>query len=233
MVYHKNFFIYDEKNYTKLDIYGEKMKALNLKQNTTYSKNNNLSNYIFVIESLNEKEQTLEDVADNLSEKIKLELDYYNKHNYILAVFAIKNRKVQFYAGTTSIQKITKSEHDKILSNIKNYMTSGEYYKAWTKVIDDYDYYYNNTESIDLSQLSKFLVFLPFAAIIIIICICANKKGCCLYSSSGNNNYRRYTRNNDSRASINIDTNVSYGSFGGDRGGSIGSIGSGGGGGSW
>ena len=92
MVYHKNFFIYDEKNYTKLDIYGEKMKTLYEKQNTTYNKNNYLSNYIFVIESLDESEQILEDVADKLSENIKLELDYYNRHNYILAVFVEHNQ---------------------------------------------------------------------------------------------------------------------------------------------
>jgi len=107
MVYNKNYFIYDENNYTKLDINGEKMNALNQKQYEIYNKNSYLSNYIFIIESLNESEQSLEDVADKLSENIKLELDYYNKHNYILAVFVIKSRKVKFYAGTTAIRKIT------------------------------------------------------------------------------------------------------------------------------
>jgi len=144
MVYNKNYFIFDEKNYTKLDIHGEKMNDLNRLQNETYNKNSYLSNYIFIIESLDESEQSLEDVADKLSENIKLELDYYNKHNYILAVFVIKSRKVKFYAGTTAIKQITTLEHNKILSDIKYYMTTGEYYIPWKKVIEDYDYYYNN-----------------------------------------------------------------------------------------
>ncbi len=37
MVYNENYFIYDEKNYTKLDIHGEKMNALNRLQKETYS----------------------------------------------------------------------------------------------------------------------------------------------------------------------------------------------------
>lgn len=49
MVYNKSYFIYDEKNYTKLDIHGEKMTALNRLQNETYIKNNYLSNYIFIL----------------------------------------------------------------------------------------------------------------------------------------------------------------------------------------
>ena len=44
MLYNKNYFIYDEKNYTKLDIHGEKMLALNQKQYETYIENDNLSN---------------------------------------------------------------------------------------------------------------------------------------------------------------------------------------------
>jgi len=67
-----------------------------------------------------------------------------NNDNYILAVFVIKSHKVQFYAGKTAIKKLTKSKHNKILSDIKSYMQSGEYYKAWKEVIKDYDYYYKH-----------------------------------------------------------------------------------------
>ena len=222
MVYHKNYFIYDERNFTKLDIHGEKMKALNQKQYETYNRNSYLSNYIFIIESIDESEQSLENVANKLSENIKLELDYPNKHNYILAVFAIQNQKVQFYAGTTAIKKITKSDHDKILSGIKNYLRNGEYYKAWTKVIEDYDYYYNNKyyyngntnsntnyknkTSKEVNPITIIIVILGIAALVIIIVIC-NKKGLC--NSSSSSGYNHYTKSYD-RYGYNGNT-VSYG----------------------
>jgi len=254
MVYNENYFIYDEKNYTKLDIHGEKMNALNRLQNETYIRNNYLSNYIFIIESLNESEQSLEDVADKLSENIKLELDYYNKHNYILAVFVIKSRKVKFYAGTTAIKKITTLEHNKILSDIKYYMTNGEYYKAWTRVIEDYDYYYNNyngntntntnnntnnnknNKSKEESPYTKLFLFLVLVVFFGLIIFCNRKEICNSSSSSGYRYRKRYNRSND-----NNDNNdrVSYGRDSDNRDsydrGSIGgySVASGGGGGSW
>lgn len=234
MVYNKNYFIFDEKNYTKLDIHGEKMNDLNRLQNETYNKNSYLSNYIFIIESLDESEQSLEDVADKLSENIKLELDYYNKHNYILAVFVIKSRKVKFYAGTTAINKITTLEHNIILSDIKYYMTTGEYYRAWTKVIEDYDYYYNNYNGNTKNNKNKtskeqnpldMLFGIIFFFFLFGIAIFCNKKRS---SSSGNSYRKNYNRNNDNDndSGVSYDRG-SYGSFGGF------SVASGGGGGSW
>ena len=223
MIYNKNYFIYDDKNYTKLDIYGKKMNDLYHKQYNTYINNNYLSNYIFVIESLDESEQTLESVADQLSEYIKQDLDYYYKHNYILAVFVIKSHKVKFYAGTTAITKLTKSKHNQILSDIKSYMRSEEYYKAWKKVIEDYDYYYKHelrstgsTGSLQFSggSLLWLWIVLGVIALVLIVVICSKLDL------------------KDVRFSIN-----SYGRVSNDRnsygGGGRDSVASGGGGGSW
>ena len=218
IVYNKNYFIYDERNYTKLDIYGEKMKALNKKQYETFNRNSYLSNYIFIIESLDETRQSLINVAEKLSENIKLEIDYYDKHNYIIAVFVIQSRKVKFYAGTTAIKKITKNKMDKILKDIKYYMRNEEYYDAWTKVIEDYDYYYNDNTNYNKSEKSSSLIWLWIAlgvvAFFIIVTIISIKFGCCSSSSSGYHNYTKsyyrdsdndnrycYYRDNDNRVS--------------------------------
>jgi len=231
MVYNKNYFIYDDKNYTKLDIHGKKMNDLYQKQYNTYINNNYLSNYIFVIESLDETEQTLESFADQLSEYIKLDLDYYYKHNYILAVFVIKSHKVKFYAGTTAITKLTKNKHDKILSDIKSYMRSEEYYKAWKKVIEDYDYYYRSdlgsSGSLDFSggSLLWLWIVLGVIALVLIIIICSK-----LDINNGRFSYNSYGGDNDRNSY------KSYGRVSNDRnsyGGGRNSVASGGGGGSW
>lgn len=198
------------------------MNTLYQKQNKTYYNNNYLSNYIFVIESLDETEQTLESVANQLSEYIKTTLDY-NIHNYILAVFVIKSHKVQFYAGTTAITKLTKSKHNQILSDIKSYMRSEEYYKAWKKVIEDYDYYYRNnlgsSGSSDFSgdSLLWLWIVLGVVAFVLIVIICSKldlKDVRLSYNSFGGTNNDR----------VSIDRN----SYGGRN-----SVASGGGGGSW
>ena len=233
MIYNKNYFIYDEKNYTQLDIYGEKMITLRNKQYNTYQKNG-LSNYIFIIESLDEEEQSLEYLANELSESIKLELDYYNKHNYILAIFVMSSHKIKFYAGTSAIKKITLKEQTNIINNITPYMKSGDYYKTWTKVIDDYNYYYNydsdsrpdsdsdkdsdknnngNNESND--PLSVFVTILVFAVFITGCVICHKKGWCNFLSSSDNNTYTRSTdidtdNNNNNYNNYNNNNNDNY-----------------------
>ncbi len=170
-------------------------------------------------------------------------------HNYILAVFVIKSRKVKFYAGTTAIKQITTLEHNKILTEIKYYMTTGEYYKAWTRMIEDYDYYYNNyngnintNTKNNKNKISKetnpydVLLCVLIIAAIIIICIFCNIKGWCDFSSSNgyNNNKKSYNRHSGNYKKVSYgreaDNRVRH-----DRGryGGRGSVASGGGGGSW
>ena len=158
MLYNKNYFIYDEKNYTQLDIHGEKMLELNKKQYEAYI-NNNLSNYIFIVECVDEDK--IKDIADELSLKIKREINY--DHNYILALFSMKNHKVQFYAGQKAHKIITSENHKQILNDIRIYMRNKQYYNAWNKIIDDYNYY-NKTYFFFQEPYSTIL------AILIIIC---------------------------------------------------------------
>ena len=61
----KNYFIFDEENYTNLDINGSEMQILYEKQKDFYL-NYSTSNYIFVIKNLNEKIESIEDATYNL-----------------------------------------------------------------------------------------------------------------------------------------------------------------------
>lgn len=189
MLYNKNYFIYDEKNYTKLDIHGEKMLALNQKQYETYIKNDNLSNYIFIVEHVDEYK--LQDIADELSLKIKRDIDY--DHNYILTLFSISNHKVQFYSGKTAHNIITSDNHEQILNHIKRYLRIKDYYKAWSSLIEDYNYYYHYKSFFDrYSNLIAIIIIFVF----FIIKFLVGNNGislCC--SCSGGNRYSYRDRN--------------------------------------
>ena len=55
IVYDKTHFIFDEKNITGLDIHSPKMEALYQKQKQIYEEDDNLANFIFIIENIDEQ----------------------------------------------------------------------------------------------------------------------------------------------------------------------------------
>lgn len=193
MLYNKNYFIYDEKNYTKLDIHGEKMTALNKKQYETFIKNDNLSNYIFIVENVDENK--LKDTADELSLKIKREIDY--DHNYILALFSISNHRVQFYSGEAAHKIIETENQEQILSHIKKYMRNEDYYNAWSTIIEDYNHYYYYKSFFIENEFYIYIIFL----LIVIIKIWLDHKGFSLCCSCGGFSNRNSYGNRNSVAS--------------------------------
>ena len=101
----KNYFIFDEDNYTQLDINGTKMQILYEKQKEFYL-NYSTSNYIFVMKNLNEKTESLKDATYNLCRYL---YNYYNidMQNSVVALFSIETRRVRIRTGENTKKEIT------------------------------------------------------------------------------------------------------------------------------
>ena len=158
----KNFFLFDEKNYTQLDINSKKMKYLYDLQYRLYKKYN-LSNYILVVDSLNEKIESIEDCAinigDYLIEKYKVNLD-----SAILALFSIKTRRVTIRTGKDAEYKLSNYELSKIIKHLGKKMRAKLYYKAWIELLNEIDFYYK-----DVNLLLLFVICIFYFIILFVI----------------------------------------------------------------
>ena len=105
------YFIFDESNYTALDINSEKMNYLYLNQFelSLYG----VLNYIFIVDELNQSIESLESVTNNLAEIINKQ--YFISKDYALILFISNNtQKYRIHAGG----KITEYYSDYILGKI-------------------------------------------------------------------------------------------------------------------
>ena len=93
----KTHFIFDESNYTALDINGNKMNILYEKQENI-SKKYNISNYIFIIDNLDENEESIEAATFNLF-KYFYNIFKINMEKSIVALFSIKSRRLRIRTG--------------------------------------------------------------------------------------------------------------------------------------
>ena len=137
----KKYFIFDESNYTALDINGTKMKAL-------YEKQKNLSdlyivpNYIFAVDNQNEDLETREQATSNLAALLKNEFKI-ETNNAMIGFFSMKTNKSRIRVG--SYIRIIFSDNilNSILKDLQSNLRSGDYYGAWEKLIDKVSYYSN------------------------------------------------------------------------------------------
>ena len=68
----KNYFIFDESNYTALDINGTKMEALYKKQKDLYE-TYNIPNYIYAVDNQDENIESITNATSNLAAHLKNE----------------------------------------------------------------------------------------------------------------------------------------------------------------
>ena len=139
----KTHFIFDESNYTSLDINSRKMNILYQKQENI-SEKYGVSNYIFIVDHLDEKEESIEEAAINLCKYLK---NYYNINmdKSIVALFSIETRKVRIKTGKKTKyylnNDILKAMNEKLVPILRR----ENYYKAWFILLEDINYYcYNN-----------------------------------------------------------------------------------------
>jgi uncharacterized membrane protein YgcG len=196
MVNNIYYFIYEEKNYTKLNINGEKMKSLYSLQNQTYWKSNHLSNYILLVNNITgDGKEMVKDLALSI-------INDYNpgSNNYCVILLSIITQKSYGYANNN---RLSDSDIKAILDNMGDYLKRDYYFQALEKAINDLDYYYNKVYNNNPTDKSKdestsliwlwILLGVAGLIILIIIIVCI-VKNCCGTRNSGymkgiNNNY--------------------------------------------
>ena len=204
MINNKFYFIYDEKNYTKLNINGKEMKNLYSLQNQTYWKNNNLSNYILLVDNIaGDGKKIVKDLAINIIDKYNL-----GSSNYFVFLISITTQQCYGYPDNN---RPLISDIKAIIENIGNYLFENKYFQALGKEINDNDYDYNKVYASNPTDKSKdedssltwlWILLGAVGLIILIIIIVCIVKNCCGSRNSGyvkgmNNNYRNNKSNND------------------------------------
>ena len=152
-------FIFDEENYTALDVNADEMKQLYNLQDTIY-KDYHTATYIFAIKNLNTSLESLDNFVDKTRDNLRD--NKYDVYNSFFAVILIEQNDGQFYIGkeviniyiNTYAARIIKSD---LLNNIKN----KNYYNGWKEYLESLNYSFgvyktlNNISLNDIMDLYK------------------------------------------------------------------------------
>ena len=152
----KNYFIFDESNYTKLDIKDSKMIYLYQKQENLFQKYN-ISNYIFIVDNLDENQESIESAAFNLC-KYLYNIYSINMNRSIVALFSIKSRRVRLRSGDKIKHELDYYTLKKIIDNLVPYLQNEKYYKAWNKLFDDLKFYYLYGNAIEIFSIVLIII---------------------------------------------------------------------------
>ena len=152
-------FIFDEENYTALDVNADEMKQLYNLQDTIY-KDYHTATYIFAIKNLDTSLESLDNFVDKTRDNLRY--NKYDVNNSFFAVILIEQNDGQFYIGkeviniyiNTYAARIIKSD---LLNNIKN----KNYYNGWKEYLESLNDTFgvnkalNNISLIDILDLFK------------------------------------------------------------------------------
>ena len=176
-------FIFDESNYTGLDINGTQMRELYERQENIFQKYQ-ISNYIFVADNIDESQESIEDAADSLYRYIEnyFEIDISNS---VIALFSMETRRVRIKIGDKTQEYITDSEASDMITNVGEYLKKNDYYNAWIKLINDIEDYRNYEFPLWLIIV---IIVSPFLLGIIIVVICDK---CCPEKCGSDSSYSR------------------------------------------
>ena len=228
--YNKSHFVFDEYNYLKLDLNDTKMQELYKKQEDNYVKNG-ISNYIFIVNSINENLESLEKVAKNLNKYISRAYPTIDIKKALTVLFSMKTRRIRIQPGENIEKKFSSKKSTEMINNLQSYMRNELYYQALIKLVEDIDYYYNKKTSI----LAIFGVLLIIGAFFGGTFFCVNKlksNGSKASTYKGTNQeYKRYDsndNNSDHGNSMNNSIDSDGGSGNDDSGGGSGGGASGG-----
>lgn len=141
LLQNKGYFIFDESNYTKLNINDTKMQILYKMQERLY-KDYGIANYIFVVDSLSESYDTIKEAANKLYYYISYDFKI-NITNSVISLLSINSRRIRIKLGSLTQQKISDSNAQSIINDLKPYLRSKDYYHALMTIIEDINFYYN------------------------------------------------------------------------------------------
>lgn len=143
----KNYFIFDESNYTALDINGTKMQILYQKQKFLYDKFK-IPNYIYAVDNQNENLESREKATSNLAAHLKSEFNV-DKDNAVIGFFSIGTNKSRIRAGSILRKTFTDEIASSFANDLQSNLRSNDYYGAWGKLLDNiitfesYNQYFN------------------------------------------------------------------------------------------
>ena len=164
----KNYFIYDEKKYTGYNPNSDEMKQLYEKQKNLLEKHG-INNYIFLVQYLDGNQESIEKVANNLSNKIS---SYFgiNARKSVIALLSINTHSIRIRTGEDIVGYIPDNEAEQIISLLGPYLRSEDYYYACQFLIEKIEYYYTHSNDYWYAFLILFVLFFIFCIICIIRC---------------------------------------------------------------
>lgn len=187
MSFSNNRFIFDEENYTSLDIYDDKMKQIYNMQDKIYN-NYHISTFIFAAKYIDDSKESFGSVRNNTRDNLRN--NKYDVDNSIFTVISVTSNKALIYTGKNTRKNYisdtnAQSMKEKLLNNTKN----KNYYNAWKDFIEDVNYYCEknkvNSQTSFGEKVESFFhiyiiiflgILLPIGFIICIIIICCKYK---------------------------------------------------------
>ena len=231
--FNKKYFIFDEYNYTKLDINDNKMKSLYEKQKYIYN-NFDMTTFIFLVKCINETQEPLNTTfRTNMRENLK---NFGIIVNYTLfTVISVDTKKALIYTGSKTKKNYISDEEARLIKNtLLANIYNANYYNALNVLFDDIINFSEEKVSIDttfirnisfggyhsddgnntLSILGGIIGSILLVGGIILGVFCCCKKGCCKCGSSTKTT-------NDANGSYSIGSGYSTGgySYGGNSAG--------------
>ena len=172
-----NYFLYDE-NYIGSNPHIYPLNILYEKQLELYD-NYTLRNYIFFVEKVNEKEESIEDAADNIA-KIIENLYNISLSKSIMALFSISTHRMRIRTGKDMRYIITDYEANQIIKDITPYLKNESYYEACELLIEKIDYFYNHSLSDDTNTIAIIFLIIAGSGFILAMIFFGISKKCVL-----------------------------------------------------
>ena len=154
----KTNFIFDESNYLEYDIHSPQMKILYEKQEEFFKKYK-VSNYIFLVDNLDEKKEVIEEATFNLC-KYLYNTYKINMENSIVALFSIETRRLRIRTGENVKYKLTNEELREVINNLGTYLRGKHYYTTLIKYMENINHYYTNDISVFYALLYLILIII-------------------------------------------------------------------------
>ena len=161
------YFIFQENDYCKRDIYSEDMIKLYEKQKSFFTKWK-IPNYIIAVDNFDENLESIENGVLHLSNYISAHFKI-NKKNLVFALFSIKTNAIRLYIGETTKNKLTDSKVKDIISSLSNLLNQKNYYETFLKYYDNMD---SKMGSNNIMKVIIIVAFIVFVLFLIMICNC-------------------------------------------------------------